>query len=46
MTSKNYEPNGYPTQFEFANHLPVTVCFISYKKWVQREKYPYKAHLP
>ena len=27
-------------------HLTLIVCFISYEKWMQREKYPITTHLP
>ena len=33
-------------QITCANHLSIIACFLSYEKWVQREKYPFKAHLP
>ena len=32
--------NKILTQFECANHLPQIACFISYEKWVEREKRP------
>ena len=31
--------------FELANHLAVIVCFISYEKWVQRDKYLNNTHV-
>ena len=34
MSSKNYEENDYGP-CEFANHLAVIACLISYKKRVQ-----------
>ena len=40
MSSKNSEANGYRQRSGFANHLTLSACFISYKKWVQREKSP------
>ena len=33
------------TSFEFANHLALMTCFISYKKWVHGRKYPNNTHL-
>ena len=30
------------TTFELANHLTFVAYLISYKKWVQREKCPFK----
>ena len=33
-------------RFEFSNHLSLIECFISYKKWVQIEKYQNNTHLP
>jgi hypothetical protein len=35
-----------PALFEFVDYLALNVCFISYEKWVQKEKYPSKACLP
>ena len=31
--------------FEFANHLALFTCFVSYKEWVHRRKYPNNTHL-
>ena len=31
---------------DFASYLALSVCFICYKKWVQREKNPNNTHLP
>ena len=29
-----------------AHHLALITCFISYEKWMQREKYPNNTHVP
>ena len=34
------------TLWIFADHLALIACFITYEKWVQRKKYPFKACLP
>ena len=46
MSSKNYEATGYGHDLDFADHLALIACFISYEKWVQREKYSSKARPP
>jgi hypothetical protein len=33
-------------KFEFANHLTLIACFVSYKKWMQREQHLFKTHEP
>ena len=33
-------------RYGIANHLALFECFISYEKWVQREKYPNNTRLP
>ena len=33
-------------RYGIANHLTLIACFISYEKWVQREKYPNNTRLP
>jgi hypothetical protein len=38
--------SGYRHDFGFANHLTLIACFISYEKWVQREKCLSKTRLP
>jgi hypothetical protein len=38
MNSKYFEANGYKARFGFATHLVLIVSFISYEKWVQKEK--------
>ena len=45
MNSETYEEIA-TAWFGFANLLALIACFTSYKKWVQREKYPIKAHSP
>ena len=40
MSSENYEANGYKHKFGFSNHLALIAYFISYEKWMQREKCP------
>ena len=29
-----YEENGYGHDLDFANHLALIACFISYEEWV------------
>ena len=42
-TCLKYKANGYGHNFGFANYLTLIVSFTSHGKWVQREKYPFKA---
>ena len=45
MSSKNYEENGcYRHGLDL--HLAQITSFISYEKWVQREKYPHNTRPP
>ena len=46
MSFENYEANGYEHDFGFANHLALSACFLSYGKWLQREKLPNNTRLP
>ena len=46
MSFENYEANGYEHDFGFANHLALSACFLSYGKWLQREKLSNNTRLP
>ena len=46
MSSRDYEAKWLWPQFGFASHLGLIACFITYEKWVQREKYPNNTRLP
>lgn len=41
MNSINYE-----ARFGLTDHFTLMATFVSYKKWLQREKYPNYTHLP
>ena len=46
ISFKNYEMNGYGHDLGLLIILHLMKCFMSCKKWVQREKYPSKVCLP
>ena len=47
MSFENYEANGYKHGFGFANHLALYhACFLSYGKWLHREKISNNTRLP
>ena len=45
MSSEDYEANGYH-RHGLDLLLALITSFISYEKWVQREKYPHNTRLP
>ena len=46
MSSKNYEANGYKHNLDLLIILALVVGFISFKKWVQKQKHPSQSGLP
>jgi hypothetical protein len=46
MSSRKNKEVWLELRIGFANHLTLIVCFIYYKKWVQRENCLFKTRLP